>query len=80
MKIKAALIDYSRSSFCSLQQCFELIEFNLARSIFVNLLDEPLNIDRHLELVFNSVNQLFGVDTAASVFVTAHGDIGIEKL
>ena len=62
------------------QQGAELVEFDLAGAVFVDFFDEPFDVDSHAKLVLDGVDQLVGVDAAAAVLVSSHGDVSVHQL
>lgn len=64
----------------STEQLLELVEFNLARAILVDLSDQFLDVNRHLELLLDGSDEHVSVDTATTVFVTTHCNICVEQI
>ena len=62
------------------QKFLEFVKFNFTGAILVDFLDQGLDVDRHLEFVFDRVNEHVCIDTAASVGVTAHCYVSIEQV
>ena len=62
------------------QKFLEFVKFNFTGAILVDFLDQGLDVDRHLELVFDRVNEHVGVYTAATISISAHGDISVEQV
>lgn len=68
--IQIGLIPYKS---VGLEQSFELIELDLTWSVLINLLDQFLDIDGHLKLLFNGSDKLRGVNTPFAIWLSAHG-------
>ena len=64
----------------SSEHLLEFSKFNFAGSVFINLLNESLNVDCHLEFFFDGFYQFIRVDTAFSIWLSSHSHKGIEEL
>jgi hypothetical protein len=62
------------------EQVHELIVLDLAGAVLVDVLDELLNIDGHLELVFDDIDQTLSIDETAAVGFATHGHEGIQSV
>ena len=52
----------------------KLLDIHLSRAIFINLSDEGFNVDRHLEVVLDNLNQLVGIDTSFTTFFSSESN------
>ena len=54
------------------QESFELLELDFSRAVLVDFSDEALDVNGHLELILNSVNQLLCIYASFSVLKSSH--------
>ena len=66
------------SFLCRSQQSTELIKLDLARAVFVNLLDQCFDVDCHLEILLDCVDQLSRINGTLTVRATTHSNERIK--
>ena len=60
------------------QECFEFVELDLTGAVLINLHNQLLDINSHLEILFYCINQLLSIDTTVSIWITSHSDEGLQ--
>ena len=60
------------------QEVSKLVDLDLAGVVFIDVLDELLDVNRHLELLFNDADEALSVDRSISVLLPTHCDEGIQ--
>ena len=56
------------------EEWHELIIFNLTWAVFIDLINELFNVDGHLELVLDDVNEALSIDETPAICVTSQWD------
>jgi len=70
-------------SLCSVragQKVLELVVLDLARTILVNVLNQFLNVNGHLEFLLDDANQLRGINGTITIGLTTHSYKGIKSI
>ena len=62
------------------EEVSEFIVLDLAGTVLINILNKLLNVDGHLKLVLNYVNESLSVDSSITVFLATHRHEGIQSV
>ena len=62
------------------KQVTELIIFDFSRAILIDVINQLLNVNGHLEFVFDYPNEFLGVNESFTIWLAAHTHESVQSV